>query len=67
MKHFRVYKWREIFRVYIEYVNTALNQSAFRIHKCYIIIKYSSQCSSITLYHGAVVEVLEYMSLVCEK
>ena len=29
---------REIFRVYIElYVNTALNQSAFRIDKCHNI------------------------------
>ena len=30
-------EWREIFRVDIEYINTALSQSAFRIYICYII------------------------------
>ena len=32
-------EWREIFRVDIElqYINTAVSQSAFRIYKCYII------------------------------
>ena len=30
-------EWREIFRVDISYINTALSQSAFRIYKCYII------------------------------
>ena len=30
-------EWREIFRVDMEYINTALSQSAFRIYKCYII------------------------------
>ena len=29
---------REIFRVYIELCKHALNQSAIRIHKCYIIV-----------------------------
>ena len=28
---------REIFQVYIELCNLALNQSAFRIHECYTI------------------------------
>ena len=31
-------EWREIFRVDVIYINTALSQSAFRIYKCYIII-----------------------------
>ena len=30
-------KWREIVRVDMSYINTALSQSAFRIYKCYII------------------------------
>ena len=30
-------EWREISRVDISYINTALSQSAFRIYKCYII------------------------------
>ena len=30
-------EWREIFRVDICNINTALSQSAFRIYKCYII------------------------------